>query len=216
MQQAVIVRVSTTMNRVAVIVGLAAIAGAVWYLRRTPGSNVSDAAPARPVAADDRATPRHEPPITKVTKVAPGERKQLADRIANAQATRSKPVAGPVHAPAAPSLPAEAVDASQAETLRVEIKSAMREVIPLLAECYEAEIPSLAEPSTKIVAELTLTGDPDIGTVVDAKQLFDDTGKPLSTKFDDCLRTTFQSLALPPLAEGDHFEVHYPFLFSKE
>jgi hypothetical protein len=157
-------------------------------------------------------------PIAKVTKLAPAQRKQLADRIANAKATRSSHAPSSndaIRAPAAPSLPAEAVAANQAETLKVEIRSAMREVIPLLAECYQAEMDNIAEPSTKVVAELTLTGDADVGTLIDAKQVFDDNGNPLSTKFDDCLRTTFQSLALPPLAEGDHFEVRYPFLFSK-
>lgn len=205
------------MKRAAVILGLCAIAGALWYLRRSSAARESSAAPVPNEPPAESAA--HERPIAKVTKLAPIERKQLADRIATAPATRSSttPVARDViRAPAAPSLPADAIAANHAETLRVEIRSAMREVIPLLADCYQAEMDQIAEPRTKIVAELTLTGDPDVGTLVDAKQLFDDAGKPLSTKFDDCLRSTFQSLALPPLAEGDQIEVHYPFLFSKD
>jgi hypothetical protein len=52
--------------------------------------------------------------------------------------------------------------------------------------------------------------------VIDADQVFHKDGSPLPTTFDDCLRTTFMSLALPPLAEGSKIEVHYPFRFSTQ
>lgn len=216
MQQVVSDRVSRAMKRVAVVVALAAIAGAIWYLRRPAATAASSSAGSEPAPV---ANP--PPPIATVTKLATqGERNQLARRIASAQAgraTASRGAAGTAatRASAAPSLPPQAVDDNQAETLKVEIRTAMREVIPLLAECYEAALPGLAEPELRIVAELALTGDPDIGSLIDAKQLADGAGKPLPAGFDDCLRTTFQSLALPPLAEGDRFEVHYPFVFAK-
>lgn len=207
------------MKRAAVVVALAAIAGAIWYLKRPPARG--DAAPSTDVPPP--AVPSSAPvaprthPIDKVTRLASAdERRQLADRIAAARSSHTAPGTAAVHAPAPPSLPAEAVEANQAASLKVEIRSAMRDVIPLLTECYEAAMPELAEDETRIVAELTLTGDPDIGTLIDAKQLADATGKPLPATFDDCLRSTFQSLALPPLAEGDTFEVHYPFVFAKD
>lgn len=210
--------VSSGMNRAAVVVAVAAIAGALWYLKQ-PSPASSSAAPADEVAprppASIAAEATRAQPIAKVTRLASADdRRQLADRIAAARSSHATPAAS-VHAPSAPSLPAEAVEANQAATLKVEIRSAMRDVIPLLTECYEAALPQLADDKTKIVAELTLTGDPDVGTLIDAKQLADDTGKPLPATFDDCLRSTFQSLALPPLAEGDTFEVHYPFVFAK-
>ena len=37
---------------------------------------------------------------------------------------------------------------------------------------------------------------------------------PLPAGFDDCLRSTLQTLELPPLAEGNEVKVTYPFMFS--
>ena len=180
---------------------------------------------AAPPSVAPGATPppaRAPAPIAKVTKLAsPEQRKQLADSIASAQAARSANPPSSTGTPStrarqAPSLPAEAVEANDRETLKVELRAAMKEIVPMLAECYEAEMDSIPEAQTKIVAELTLTGDPDVGTLIDAKQLATDEGKPLSTRFDDCLRGNLQLLALPPLAEGDRVEVRYPFLFAKQ
>jgi hypothetical protein len=39
---------------------------------------------------------------------------------------------------------------------------------------------------------------------------------PLPASFDECLRTTLESLELPPLAEGDTVRVTYPFVFRGE
>jgi hypothetical protein len=72
----------------------------------------------------------------------------------------------------------------------------------------------LAGNQLEIQAHLTLDGDRDAGTIIDAQQLFDQDDQPLPAIFDDCLRSTFQRLQLPPLTEGDRVEVTYPFLFS--
>ena len=217
MQRVAIGRVSPTMKRVAVAVALAAIAAALWYLRSS-SSSTSVAAPSSPVAtpgpaaASPNVSPDRATPIAKVTKLSSvDERERLAERIANARSARAA-----IRAPGAPSLPAEAVEANQLETLKVEIRTAMREVVPILADCYESALPALASPDVDIVAELTLTGDPDVGTLIDAKQVTDKAGMPLPATFDDCLRSTFQTLALPPLAEGDHVEVRYPFVFRQD
>jgi hypothetical protein len=45
--------------------------------------------------------------------------------------------------------------------------------------------------------------------------LHDSAGQPLPSTLDDCLRSTFQMLELPPLSEGDHIDVTYPFIFTK-
>lgn len=213
MQQRVTDRVSTNMKRLGVGVLLVAIVGAIWYLQRSGGKPSVAAEPEPPKAA----------PIAKVTKLSSvEERKLLADRIEKARAERagsktSKASAAAsasamaIRAPAPPRLPEEAPAISA-----VEIRSAMREVIPILTECYETALPTLASPRVEITAQLTLTGDPDIGTVIDAKQIADKTGQPLPAGFDDCLRSTFQTLALPPLQEGDQIEVRYPFLFDNQ
>jgi hypothetical protein len=76
-------------------------------------------------------------------------------------------------------------------------------------------MPQLADAETRIAAKLTLTSDPDVGTIIDAHQISDDQGRPLLATFDDCLRDTIQQLALPPIADGGTIEVTYPLTFHK-
>lgn len=96
------------------------------------------------------------------------------------------------------------------------IRGAMKEVVPYLADCYgDARASSTwSADHLEIRAHFTLTGDPDIGTVIDADQLFDGDNKALPSKLDDCMRSTLQSLVLPPLGDGDTIEVNYPLYFS--
>lgn len=207
--------VSPTMKRAGLVIGLVVLAGAIWFWRHPrpttaasskagsaapmTGSSTSSSVPAAP------ATPAR---LDKVTKLASSaDRKQLAERIATAQAVRAA-----THAPSPPRLP----DA-EPPINKTNLRAAMRELIPLLTECYEAAIPTLPSPDVEITASLHLSGDPDIGTLIDADALVDKaTGKPLPAGFDDCLRSTFMQMALPPLAEGDKLEVHYPFKFAQE
>ena len=193
-----------------VLVGAAI--GVCWYMRKPTDSAAHDnrATTVRGAAADPSTAPAASKPIAHATKLASAdERKQLADRIAQAQSVRAA-----VHATAAPSLPAApTLDPDNLEGIRMTIRTAMSEVLPLLRDCYVKAIPSLATDTTKITATLTLTGDPDIGTVIDAHEIRDGDGNPLPAAFDDCLRDTMQNIALPPLESGK-LEVHYPFVFS--
>lgn len=214
-------RVSPGMKRVSVVVALAVIAGAVWYLRRPSATKaMPDAPPAPAKVVAGPGTGGATPTETATTSphavehirrlATPEERQQLAERIAAARTARAA-----VHAPERPHLPAATTEVTDETPIsKTAIRDAMREVIPLLTECYDAAIPSLQGNELELVAELTLTGDPDVGTLIDAKELADRQGNKLPAKFDDCLRSTFQSLALPPLAEGDTISVHYPFVFS--
>jgi len=95
------------------------------------------------------------------------------------------------------------------------IRGAMQEVLPFLGDCYSAaRATTLSADHLEIRAHFTLTGDPDIGTVIDANQLFDDKKHALASKLDDCIRGTLQTLELPPLGDGDTIEVDYPLAFS--
>jgi len=208
--------VSKLMKRLAVVVAIAGIVAAVWYLRQP---HASTAAPDHGSAQAPTATATTPvAPIDHVQKLgSPAERKQLADRIAAAQAARATASGGggaATHAPAMPRLPENGSDEGTPIS-KTEIRAAMREVIPIISECYEAALPTLPSPDIDITAQMTLTGDPDVGTIIDTDQVRFKDGTPLPAKFDDCLRTTFMSLALPPLAEGDKIEVQYPFRFQQ-
>jgi hypothetical protein len=137
------------------------------------------------------------------------ERREVADQIASAQASRAQSATPP------PRLPpiADTFTSSDPVTMKQTVRGAMREVVAHLMTCYEGSLSTRGRKDLHIVAHLTLTGDPDIGTLIDAPQLFDDQGAPLPPQLDDCLRDTLQSLELPPLTEGDHVNLDYPITF---
>jgi hypothetical protein len=208
---------------VVVAIGCAAVLG--WYLirhtRPVATAAVIDLPPAPRVGVDPSQAPGA---ITHATKLARAERRELADRIAAARAARgsaaSTTASAAIHAPLPPSLaPAPTLDPDHPDDLKTTLRATIREAVPLLAACYEAAIPQLPEAETHIAAQLTLTSDPDVGTIIDAHQLSDDQGHPLLASFDDCLRDTMQQLALPPIAGANQgpvtIEVTYPFRFSK-
>ena len=209
------------MKKLAVVVVLSVVAGvAVWRLAARDGGaapspsasaasvpGAPPSSPAAPTSPDARPTPPGH-----VTQLAPVERQRLAEQIARSRSARPTASSPPSPAPssavaAAPELPPKPVD-------KATLRAAMHEVIPFLERCYTEALPTLASPNLEIAAHLTLEGDPDVGTIIDAQQLFDHDQHPLPAQFDDCVRSTLQSLSLPPLAEGDRIEVTYPFAFS--
>ncbi len=148
--------------------------------------------PPPPPASQKASLPQPIAKIDHVQKLAKSERQQLAEQIAAAQLTRKTHASRPVSVPA----------------LDTQIR-------PLISDCYSQASSQLADGETRIVAKLTLVSDPDVGTILDARQLSDDQGRPLLATFDDCLRTTIQQLALPPGADGGTIEVTYPLTFHK-
>jgi len=196
-----------------VVLGLAVVAAlaiGAWLWLRDRGDAAEPAASAKTAErepAGSTAPPAKPKAPAHVTKLTPDERKQIAERIAQAQAAR-----GAHAAPERPSLPpADKLDTNDLDHIKTTMLAAMKEAIPFLAECYDKHGP---KGQRTAAAFMTLTGDPDIGTVIDADQIADENGKPLDPKLDDCLRTTLQSLALPPLTEGDQVRVQYSFKFD--
>jgi RNA polymerase sigma-70 factor (ECF subfamily) len=199
-------------------------AGAIWHWHsRRPANAVmardrsatvnatvdtpSSAAPATP-----------EVPAQHVRKLASAaERHALVARIAAAQAAR-KAAPAPHHSSlgsAASTDQGSFGSGHEGDMDKDVIRGAMKEVLPFLADCYgDARATTLSADHLEIRAHFTLTGDPDVGTVIDANQLFDDNKKPLPTELDDCIRGTLQTLELPPLGDGDTIEVNYPLFFS--
>jgi RNA polymerase sigma-70 factor (ECF subfamily) len=201
-------------------------AGAIWHwYPRTPASAAPTRAPSAPsnataeVGAPAFAAPTSPAlPPQHVRKLASAEeRHALAAKIAAAQSAR-KAARAPRH-----SLLGSADSTDQGsfgsdhegEMDKDVIRGAMKEVLPYLADCYgQARATTLHADHLEIHAHFTLTGDPDIGTVIDANQLFDDDQQALPTKLDDCIRSTLQTLELPALGDGDTIEVDYPLIFS--
>ncbi len=196
-----------------IAVAVVAALAVVWYLRRHDPASTAHAA-VTPAAAASTATPQATKPPQHATRITPEERRQVADRIAAAQAARTTGGAAAVSAPARPTLPRPTLDPDDVDTFKTTIRGAMHEVIPLIADCYDKAGSAVPDELT-VRAHLQLTGDPDIGTLVDAPSATDDHEAALPAAFDDCLRSTLQTIELPPLAEGNAVSVTYPFVFRR-
>jgi hypothetical protein len=206
---------------VIVVIGMAL--AVVWYLRRSPHDPPAELvtaarASAGPAPAKAEASPANPAasfarPPAHATRISPDIRQQIADRIAAARAAHAahasaSPAAGPSSplrgsAPDHRSLPRE-----QLEALKTPIHDALLETAPFLRECYKkAGRPDGAR--IQVQGKLVLTGDSDIGTLVDADRLTDEHDQPLPAALDDCLRGAMQTIELPPLREGDTVHVTY-------
>lgn len=190
------------------LVVAAALAIGIWFLLRDRDHRPDSATSAETGASAPASSPSAKPRVpTHVTKLTPEERKRTADRIAAAHAARVASSTTP-----RPSLPApDKLDSNDLDHVGTTVLAAMKEAIPFLAECYKQH----GHGAMTAAAMMTLTGDPDIGTVIDADQITEEDGKPIDPKLDDCLRGTMQTLALPPLTEGDRIKIKYSFKFDE-
>jgi hypothetical protein len=150
------------------------------------------------------------PPAGRVRRIVPAERAALATAIERARARRTGTDAPASTAPtAAPRLPA--LDLTPAD-----IRTSVREVAPLLAECFEEALPRLHVHGTKVVAVMQVSGEPDVGTLIDSVELSADDHGLDDPGFRECMHETMMAVALPPMPEGGALEIHYPFVFSDD
>ncbi len=111
------------------------------------------------------------------------ERRALVEQIERAHASRIA-----ARAALTPAVSAPVGSADSNEVSPDIVVNAMIELSPFLRECAKQ-----ADAGDLVVhAHLTLTGDPDIGTLVDAGQLLDAAEHPIAAKLDACVRSTLQ------------------------
>lgn len=118
-------------------------------------------------------------------------------------------------------LPREGVDSPEAPG-RIDpqyIRDAVREIRPLLAECYElaqaeAGREGFEVPAGRVVAEFVFAGEPDVGGVVEESRLLDGESEIGSPILDECFSETLYTLELPSPEEGGRVTVRYPFDLS--
>ncbi len=155
-------------------------------------------APARPGAV------RH------VRRLTPEDRRRLGEQIAAARRRAREAAADARAVPAAAPLPEDVV--VPLEAAGKPLRDALDESVSLLAECYPRQPGGAAIRNA--TALMTMTSDPELGTVIDTGAIQDADGRPLDPKLDECMRDTIDSLALPPLGEGGKLELQYTFRFD--
>ncbi|MBK7076881.1 MAG: hypothetical protein IPH44_31780 [Myxococcales bacterium] len=215
-------RVEAPMNRTVAVGATSAAIAAVVVIAVYEGrvSAQQPDRPAQPIAAGAEVTlgappPVAPPPVVAVAKAAVdgARRQQVAAAIARARATPR--VGGAPVAPIAPAAPAVA-DPSPGVLDKDEIRAGVKDVVPMLSECFEAELerdPSIGRVDA--TAHLTIDSAADIGTVVAMRDLDVDGPLGQSQDFHDCMTATLEAMVLPPMGDGGHVEVTYPFVFAQ-
>jgi hypothetical protein len=195
------------------VIAVATIASAVmWWQRRTVAAPPASPPPATaPATSGSAANPAATPgaAIAKTRRLSPEDRKQLGEKIIaavhkarEARAAQAK-AAGTAVADEDPVIPLEAVGP--------ELKDALTAAIPILAECFQHA--GITDPKTA-VAQMTMTSDPDLGTVIDTADILGPDGKKLGPTLDTCLRDSIDTLALPPLGQPGKLQIQYSFKFD--
>jgi hypothetical protein len=169
-----------------------------WWWQR-PSGHVA-------VASSQHTAPRSsvptEPPSHhEVRRVTADERQQIASKIESARkAHDDAPAPQPTTAPAL-----EPARMATPEQVLAEIQALGKGMSTDIDACTK-----YAPTAQGFKTEISLVGDPDIGTLIDASTpLVGDDGTPLPKPFDDCIRAAFQTLELPAMKTGDAYKVTF-------
>ena len=193
-------------NVIAFVVALGVVVAIFWFTRspksrseqaqkQTSTSTSTSTSTTETVAK----TPVRVDKIDKVRRLDPEARKALGEQIARAR-EQARAKASETGKPMLE-------DAMRLEDIGSELKTQLEASIPILAACYEEHTGKL-----EAAAMMSLLGDPELGTVIDTKEIEDEDGKPLPAALDTCLRDAIDSLALPPLGpQGGRLDVKYTF-----
>jgi hypothetical protein len=96
-----------------------------------------------------------------------------------------------------------------------EIRNSVRDVLPLLADCYTQAPAEVQEAGGTLVAELTVTGEPDVGALIqDVAVIEGDDVLIANADFRECITQNLLSVELPPLDAGGELTIRYPFAFA--
>ena len=95
------------------------------------------------------------------------------------------------------------------------IREAVREIIPLLKECYHMELEERGDISGKVVLGFDLVADDEHGGLVEEASILEsELSKEISDSFAECLRESVYALRLDAPKWGGRHTVRYPLFFS--
>ncbi|HZJ70665.1 MAG TPA: AgmX/PglI C-terminal domain-containing protein, partial [Planctomycetota bacterium] len=95
------------------------------------------------------------------------------------------------------------------------IRSVVHDAQPLLRECYELALDEDPTLSGKLTVEFTITGEPDVGGLVEEATTSKE-GIGANQTLAECVAETMLSLQFPAPANGGVVQVRYPFLFATD
>ena len=169
----------------------------------TMSSPSTSSSPSKSRAA---GTPLEHP--RAVRRIDPESRKLLLAEIAAARARREKTNTVPPGAPPAP-------PATQ-ELTKEYIGTQIRELIPLLEECYTKALEDDPKLGGRLLVKFAIGGEPDVGGLVEESEV-DPAGSTIQhAGMNECVRETMFAAEFVAPPEGARVKVHYGFEFTSE
>ncbi|CAN5895669.1 hypothetical protein BH11MYX3_BH11MYX3_16580 [soil metagenome] len=210
-----VLAIMTTKQLTIGIVAVLALAGGAIWLGTRRGS--SGAAPARqlatqpigsssPAGASTGAGSRAVPRVHRVSD--PAQRTAMLEAIRQ-QRTRRTGGASSSSAGSAPAPELPGVDMDKGY-----VRSAVRELIPLLSECYEEGLERDPHLAGDVVVDFTIEGEPGVGGVIGNSTVVPERSTIADPAVRECIQETMYAIQIDPPAGGGMVRVTYPFAFA--
>jgi hypothetical protein len=96
------------------------------------------------------------------------------------------------------------------------IRAAVRDILPLLSECYNEGLARWPGLGGDVMVDFTIEGEPDVGAVISSSEI-----DPFRSSIQDpvvleCIQETMYALQLDPPSEGSAVRVIYRFTFRSD
>jgi len=188
-----------------------AAATAIWLgLRgseraRPAAATGSPSAP--PAAVSGAPTPGSGSPRSRVRRLEdPAARAEILRQVRAVHARRGAPAAARWGTTPAPALPPATIEKEY-------IRASVRELIPLIVECYEQGLARDPTLGGSIIVDFTIEGEPGVGGVVGESAIDAQASTLSDPEVRECVQETMFGIEIEPPAGGGVVTVRYPFEF---
>lgn len=135
----------------------------------------------------------------------PTKRQALLDQLAAVRARRE--TAGGTTTATTPALPETELD-------RAYVQARVRELIPLLVECYEEALAREPALAGTLTVEFTIGGEPVVGGLVEDSKVLEEASTLRDPQMSECVQETMYAAQFVAPASGGQIVVRYPFKFE--
>jgi len=139
----------------------------------------------------------------------PAGREELLRQIRALRARRAAPATASSTGSATPSpaLPDDLVMKKEY------IRASVRDLIPLLVECYEEGLERDPKLAGSVVVRFTIEGEPAVGGVIGESSINAEESTLPDPAVRECIQETMFAIEIEPPADGETVTVNYPFVF---
>jgi len=191
---------------------LAVAGGAIWMGTRASADDKRPSASSATAASETRADGTKSM-VHKLQNPAMQRPALLASiRLAQHRRLISAPATSPTTATPRPSLLAPDADGDFDKDY---IRSCVRELIPLLVECYEDGLLRDKKIEGTVMVEFTIEGEPGVGGVVGESKIDEKESTLTDPQVRECIQQTMYALEIDPPVNGGKVLVRYPFTFAQ-